>query len=133
MEVAVFVQGIRFELIGLGFDQLLEICIVSDGDEGLHVELKTQRWGKADVRTGSKVKRSARQFSVDVVFLSLPIDLLLNHFYPLCILYLIGITRPNTHINVRSGSNTQGKVYIVVIRTPIVNSVSSLRRVRPMT
>jgi hypothetical protein len=60
MEVAVLVQRIRFEPIRPRLNQLLEVGILPNGDKGLHVELKAQRRGKADVRTGSEVKRLTR-------------------------------------------------------------------------
>ena len=55
MEVTVLVQRIRFELIRLRFDQLLETRIVSNGDERLDVELKAQRLRspKRDAQPGS--------------------------------------------------------------------------------
>ena len=61
MKVPVLVQWIRFELIGFRLDQLFETRIVSDGDEGLYVELKAQRRSKADICTGGEVKRAACQ------------------------------------------------------------------------
>lgn len=58
MEVTVLIQHVRLELIRLGFNQLFEVCIVSNRNEGLQVKLKGQRWCKTNVGASREVKRA---------------------------------------------------------------------------
>ena len=103
MEVPVFIEWIRFELIRLGFDQLLEVSIVPNGDKGLHIELKAQRWGKTDVRSRCEVQGSAFEFAIGVVFF----EVLFNLLYPLCLFYPIAVTWSDAKLNVGRGTNTE--------------------------
>ena len=64
MEVSVFVQGIRLELIEFWLNQLFEVGVVSDGNKGLHVELETHRWCKTDICAGREVEGAIFEFSV---------------------------------------------------------------------
>ena len=73
VEIGVSFQWIRLELIRLRLNQFLEIGIVSNGNERLDVELKTQRRGKTDVRSRREVKCLRCQLPIDIVFFDVSI------------------------------------------------------------
>ena len=83
MEISVLVQRIRFELIRFRFNQFLEVSIVPDGNEGLHVELKAQCRCETNVCAGGKVQGSVFEFAIDVTFLGLPIVLFVQPASPI--------------------------------------------------
>ena len=121
MKVAILVQHIRFKLIRLGFNQLLEIYIIPNRNEGLHVELETQRRGKTNVRTCCKIQGATYEPSINVVFFDRPIKVLLNLFNPLCIVNLITIHRSQVQLDIACRTDTDAEIYISESRRNMSN------------